>query len=327
MATSLAIVVANWNGLHLLKPFLDSLAWQTWTGFDVVIVDNGSTDGSVAWLSAWSGPFTLRVVPLPVNTGFAHANNVGITAVMAAGADLVLTLNNDMELERDCIERLLAVVERQPGFAAYQLMQINHFDRRLIDGVGIGLTRWGSAFQHGYRQDLSVLADLPDHPFGVIAGAACYRASALRAVHSDHGYFDDRFFAYYEDVDLSLRLRARGARFLLVREAVVYHMHSGTGGLNSPFKAFFLSRNLFYYLKKNIAPAELPAILGYQLLRLGRELLGHLLARRWKHVAAQVRGLAQGLFTGPAGEVRRLSRRSGDWAPVPNGAVDLSDQV
>lgn len=314
----IAIVVANWNGLHFLRPFLASLEQQSYRDFLLIVVDNGSNDGSRELLTGWQGGFRLQVIALPENTGFAHANNLGIEAGLAAGASQILTLNNDMELAPDCLEALAREITSRPGYAAYQILQINHFDRSRIDGTGIGFNRWGAAFQIGYKADIAELARLPLEPPGVIAGAACYNADALRAVRTEHGYFDRRFFAYFEDVDLCLRLRAQGGSFRFVPAARVFHVHSGTGINNSPFKTYYLTRNLFFYLRKNLAFSTYLAVLPYHLARLARELAGHVAAGRTRNFTSLLRGLAAGMVRAPTlSGSRPLVWQDEGWEPAP----------
>lgn len=235
-----SVVIVNWNGRRWLEQCLPTVAAQTYPRLEIIVVDNGSTDGSVAWL-AQSWP-DVRVLPLAANVGFAPANNRGIAAARGA---LILTLNNDTLLEADCMAQLVAAMaDAGIGMAAPQILLWR--DPARLDSAGIEVDWAGFAWQRGHGQAAKT-ADAPQDVFGPSAAAALYRRDLLCAL----GGFDDAFFAYYEDVDLAWRLQRAGWRCRYAPAARVRHWHSATGGQNEPFKQFLLGRNRWWALLKN----------------------------------------------------------------------------
>ena len=135
----------------------------------------------------------------------------------------------------------------------YQLFMINYFDRKKCDAAGLNFTEQLIPVQIGYRETVeNVLSKDKIEIEGVCAGAAIYASKALEKVKFENDeYFDGNFFAYYEDVDLSLRLRNKGYKAKLLRSAIVYHMHSATSNKMSGLKEYYLMRNLLIYTKRN----------------------------------------------------------------------------
>jgi GT2 family glycosyltransferase len=214
-----AAVVPNWNGRRWLVGCLESLAAQERPFDEVIVVDNGSEDESVAWLrSAWPA---VRVVALGRNTGFAVAANRGIDA--AAGCDAVALINNDVELEADWLGRLLGRLSEAPDAASVASKMVDLADPGVLYDTGDILRRDGVCEQRGrFRRD-DGRWDEGGEVFAACAGAALYRRSAL----VEAGGFDERFFAYLEDVDLGLRLRLAGWT-CLYEPAVARHAGGGS---------------------------------------------------------------------------------------------------
>jgi GT2 family glycosyltransferase len=221
-----AAVVPNWNGRRWLPGCLASLAAQTQPADEVVVVDNASTDGSVAWLREhWP---QVRVVALPHNTGFAGGANAGIAA--AADADALALVNTDVELAPDWLARTVAVLERDARCASVATKMVDLADPGVLYDTGDILRRDGVCEQRGrFRRD-DGRWDEPGEVFAACAGAALYRRGpVVRA-----GAFDERFFAYLEDVDLGLKLRLAG---WTCRYEPVVARHAGSGsseGLSRP---------------------------------------------------------------------------------------------
>ncbi len=236
--TFISVIVVNYNGRHLLERCLTSLAAQTYPGFEVIVVDNASTDDSVAWLAAHFP--NVRVLSAPRNVGFAAGNNLGIRA---ARGDLIATLNNDTEVEPDYMRCLAAPMdEPRIGTCAALMLEFERRDR--IDAAGIAIDRAGFAWNLRAGRPAR---DLPREVWGACAGAALYRRELLDEI----GLFDEDYFAFYEDVDLAWRGRRAGWKCVLVPEARVYHVHGGSFGKTSPQKLYLLARNRWWTLLKN----------------------------------------------------------------------------
>jgi len=257
------VVIPNWNGERFLSPCLDSLREQSFKDFETVLVDNGSTDGSVAFTRR-NFP-EVQVLALGDNKGFSVAVNVGIRA---SRMEYVALLNNDTETEPGWLEALVQAAETYPeaGFFASKLM--NFDDRRVLDGAGDVLRRSGLPYRLGHGEPDRGQYDEAAFVFGACAGAALYRRSML----DDIGLLDEDFFAYCEDGDLSFRAQLAGYRCLYVPKAVVYHVGSATTGKRGPFATRLGTRNGLCLLVKNLptslVPSFLPFVVAGQLSRL-----------------------------------------------------------
>jgi GT2 family glycosyltransferase len=195
------VIIPNWNGRRWLPACLDAIADQTQAPAEVIVVDNGSHDGSCEYLTA-AHP-EVRVIPLGHNTGFAHAANRGIAA---ATSPFVALINTDVVLGRDWVERSVHAIADEERAAAVATKMLQLENPAEVYDAGDILRRDGACEQRGRfgRDDGSY--DEAEEIFGACAGAALYRRDAVLAV----GGFDERFFAYLEDVDLALRLRLAG---------------------------------------------------------------------------------------------------------------------
>ncbi len=261
-APLLTVAVLSYDGRHLLEVILPSLARQSFRDFEVVVVDNGSRDDTVAWLHEnWP---QVQIVSLSENIGVTAALNV---CVVAARGELVGLFNNDLELEPDCLGALVGALNEHPE-AGWAGAKLRDFERReIIDGAGDVFTWAGTGGRRGHGELDRGQYDEPRAIFGACGGAALYRRSALERV----GEFDEDFFAFYEDVDWNLRAQLAGFSCRYVPSAVVYHMGSATIGRGlSDFTRYHLWRNALWIIAK-----DLP---GRALLRHGHQLvLGQLL--------------------------------------------------
>jgi GT2 family glycosyltransferase len=245
-------VLLNWNGKHHLERCLPSLAAQTFQDYEIILVDNGSTDGSVAYVQA-NYP-AVQLIQNGENLGFAAANNQGMAQ---ARGRYVIVLNNDTELDPRWLENLVAAAESHPEMGAFACLVLFDAQRDIIDSAGITVSVLGHGFQNRLGQSISdgVAAE---EVFGVCAAAAMYRKELLQ----DVGLFDADYFIYYEDVDLAWRARLRGWRSLLVPQSIVYHVHSATVGRASPAKKRLLVRNRLWTIVKDY---PFPAVLAFAL--------------------------------------------------------------
>ena len=229
------VIIVTWNGRQHLEPCLEALAAQTRRDFEVIVVDNASTDGTVELLRE-SYPH-VRLLCNADNLGFAVANNQGIRA---SSAPFVATLNNDTIPDPEWLAALLrsfesAEADSRLGAVASKMVFADA--PHVVNSCGIALDPAGIAWDlWGGRP--AQLVDRPREVFGACAGAALYRRGML----DDVGLFDEDFFAYFEDLDLAWRALQRGWRCVLAPDAVVRHHHSGTLGEGSPVKRYLLAR-------------------------------------------------------------------------------------
>jgi len=215
------IVIPSFNGLHLLKNCLYSIENQTGCTFEVILVDNGSADGTVDWVKRHYQK--VQTIRFSVNKGFSAAVNAG---VRRSESRYLFLLNNDTELDPACLAILIQTADANGGYASFAPKMIQYFNRKLLDGAGDGVFRGGFGYRLGAREPDSALWDHPMRVFGACAGAALYRRSFFEKV----GMFDEDFFAYLEDVDINFRAARLGLRCLYVPGARVYHMGSQTSG-------------------------------------------------------------------------------------------------
>jgi GT2 family glycosyltransferase len=248
-APAVSILIVNWNGLEHLPTCLGSLETQTFTNFEVILVDNGSRDGSSEFVRAhypW-----VRLVELEENTGFASGNNRGLER---ARGEYLVTLNNDTRAEPEWLEVLVGTSEAHPraGMVASRICAFS--DPDLIDSIGMGICRDGMSRGRFRNRRWSALrlGEVEEVLFPS-ACAALYR----RAMIEELGFFDEDFFAYAEDVDLGMRARLAGWGAVAATGAVVYHKYSQTGGKLSPFKLYLVERNHYWVVAKNFPLAML----------------------------------------------------------------------
>jgi GT2 family glycosyltransferase len=220
MPRSAACVIPCWNGRRWLDGCLESVLAQTREFDQVIVVDNGSTDGSAAHVRERFPD--VRIVELERNTGFAGGANAGLRA---AGSEAVALVNQDVRLERDWLERACAALESDPRAASVATKMLDLGDPSLVYDAGDVLRRDGVCEQRGrFSQDDGRFDERGD-VFGACAGAALYRREPVLEL----GGFEERFFLYLEDADLALRLRLAGWT-CVYEPAVALHAGEGSGG-------------------------------------------------------------------------------------------------
>lgn len=235
------IIIPNYNGLHFMEPCMRALANQTCQDFELLVVDNGSSDGSVSWLKEQKVPSIF----LEENTGFSGAVNVGIRA---AKTPYVILLNNDTEAEPEYVEELVKAIEQSDRIFSVSPKMVQMYHKELIDDAGDMYSVMGWAYQRGVGQEVGRY-DKPCHIFSACAGAAIYR----REIFDEIGYFDEMHFAYLEDIDVGYRAKIAGYYNRYCPQAVVYHVGSGTSGSKyNSFKVKLAARNNIYLNYKNM---------------------------------------------------------------------------
>jgi GT2 family glycosyltransferase len=237
-------MVLNYNGRALLEVILPSLARQTYADLEVVVIDDASSDDSSEYVRAF--PSVRFVSTGPRNVGVSAALNV---AVASARGELVALLNNDLELEPDWLEHLVAAIDRHPEAGSVAGKTLNYWRRAELDGTGDVFTLSATAHRRGVGARDNGQYEREEEVFAPSAGAALYRAAAL----ADVGPFDESFTAYLEDVDWGLRAQLAGYRAWYVPTAVGYHMGSKTtGGDTSALYYGLLRRNTIAILVKDV---------------------------------------------------------------------------
>ena len=307
----MAVVIPSWNSAGLLPRCLDSLAGQG-AELELMVVDNGSQDSSLELLRERGVPH----VSLPENIGFAAAVNLGVARTEAP---LVLALNADTVLEPGCAGRLAEALTADPGLGGVQprILQLKAGDtgdveRARLYSRGMALSADGRAFEEGAGEAQDARSAAAREIFGV-CGAACL---LRREMFERLGGYDERYFAFYEDVDLNVRARIAGWRFAYVPEAVVWHVGNASWleGFRRPEaeNARLVARNRLATQLKFMPPATVPRLVAVEagsLLRATRQrrllvtLRGKLAALGW--LPALLRERRRFAAEGDLGRVRR----------------------
>jgi hypothetical protein len=238
------VVVPNWNGANSLRDCLDSLLAQS-VSAHVIVVDNGSVDGSVELIKTHYPD--VELIRHTKNKGYAGGVNPGFQRAIDLGADYAAPFNNDAIADKHWLEKLMdyLVANKHVGIATCKLLS---GDGKRIDSTGDYYTVWGLPYPRG-RGDLDINKyDDQIHIFAASGGASLYRVSMLEQV----GLFDEDFFAYYEDVDLSFRAQLAGWKVAYVPGAVVYHQIGATSKKLKGFTTYQTMKNLPLLLQKNV---------------------------------------------------------------------------
>ena len=240
-----SVVTPNYNGERFLRAFLESLDNDSEFIGEVIIIDNGSGDGSLDYLKNNRFNFPLVLIENNENMGFAPAVNQGI---LKAQNELIFSVNNDTEVKKGSIRALMDLITSSDDIFSVQAKMLQYDNKELVDDVGdeYNLLAWTK--KTGENHLSSEYEDVKDI-FSSCAGAAMYKKSILCEI----GLFDDNFFAYMEDVDLAIRSRINGYRNLLCPDAVVYHIGSATSGSRyNEFKVRLAARNNVWVVFKNL---------------------------------------------------------------------------
>jgi GT2 family glycosyltransferase len=260
------IVIVNFNAGENLHRCMAALLAQTKTDFEVRIVDNASTDGSLRYIP---DDDRFLVIHAGGNVGFAAGCNLGASD---CAAPFVIFLNPDAFPEPGWLEALLRAAKSHPDAAMFGSLQVSATDGDILDGAGDCYSCFGVPWRGGYGQPVKPLPDYAE-AFSPCGAAAMYRTEWFTRVSG----FDERFFCYIEDIDLAFRIRLLGGRCMQVNCAIVRHVGGATSGTESDFTMYHSARNRFWTIIKNapgwllcvVAPLHI-AFSAYLLFRFGR---------------------------------------------------------
>ena len=278
-----SVLIPTWNGKDLLRPCLESLARQTRKDFEVVVADNGSTDGTRDLLAREFG--WVRVVALDRNYGFARGVHA---AYEAAAGDLIVLLNNDTEAAPTWLEELVSAADDHPDAGYFASKIFLHRDRTRLHSAGDYYGCDGVPGNRGIWESDGPAFSQRGWVFGAQGAACAFRRNLLETV----GFFDVDLVSYCEDVDLNWRANLQGFRCLYVPEAQIYHHVSATGG--GALASYYCGRNFIAVAVKDVP--------------------GSLWRRYWKQiVAAQLRITVQALrsIRGEAARARLRGQLAG----------------
>lgn len=248
-----AVVIPSWNAADEIGACLDSLIGQSAKPY-IIVVENGSTDGSYEYIKK-NFP-TIDVLPQRKNLGFAGGVNVGIRKAIADGFDYVALFNNDAIAHKDWLKYLVSALEssEQAGIATCKFLSI---DKTHADSTGDQFTIWGLPFPRDRDKSSQDAHSTQEEVFGATGGASLYRVKMLHEI----GLFDEDFFAYYEDVDISFRAQLAGWKVLYEPRAEAYHQTGMTSGRIKGFTTYQTFKNYPFLFWKNVPAALLPKML------------------------------------------------------------------
>ncbi len=250
--TRVSVVIPNWNGEQDLPACLDSLLSQSLEAH-IIVVDNGSTDGSLELLR--NKYPQIEVVILTKNRGFAGGVNAGIKRAIDNGFKYVALLNNDAMADKNWLKNLVDFLDNTPK-AGVATPKILNSTGEYLDSTGDLYTIWGLPYPRGRREANTSKYDHDTEVFGASGGASLYRTKVFAQI----GLFDEDFFAYYEDVDISFRAQLAGWKVAYVPKAIVYHQINATSNKIKGFATYHTLKNLPLLMWKNVPWGLMPKI-------------------------------------------------------------------
>ncbi len=300
MSKKLAIILVNWNSYELTRDSLLSLAATTYTNYDIIVVDNASTDESVTQLK---NEFTSIIfLSSDTNRGFTGGNNIGMQYALEKGYELQLLLNNDVAVEPDFLAPLVSVFENKNIGAAQPLIYFHH-NHELIWNAGSKYNALlGISSTPGYNTlDKGQTQKKIQKSIDWITGCAfMVRSAVLQEV----GLLTEAFFIYYEDVDLSFKIKKAGYQLAYVPSSVIYHIAGMSHKSKQKTKEGYISakvhylnaRNRIWVLKKYSPVWAWPFVLGYQTFYFFGISFYFIFRRRWQKLKAWNKGIKDGLL-------------------------------
>ena len=263
--SKILVIIPHFNKLSLLKECIYHLECQSFKAFDIMVVDNGSDDGSSEYLFEISNKnSSIHYTLLNENMGFAYAVNKGLEYSIKNNYDYSILLNNDAFVTEDFVNKLyFSMLNSNKIFAVSSLM-LRFDDKDKIDSFGDYYTLFGWSFQGHLGEDYNNI-ETDEEPFSACGGASIYSNDIIREI----GGFDEKFFAYLEDIDISYRARLSGYKILTCKAAKCYHLGSSTTGSKyNEFKVRISARNNIYLIFKNMPLIQIlinifPLFLGH----------------------------------------------------------------
>ena len=253
----ISVIILNWNGKQFLEDCLRAMRRQTLRDFETIVVDNGSSDGSVEYIRTHFSEMTL--VSLPENLGFTGGNIAGYAK---ASGNMVVLLNNDTEAHPSWLEEIHAASQAYPHAGSFASKMMYFDERGRVENCGFELGPMGVTVDLGRDELDGPEWSQPRKVFGACGGAVAYRRRMLEEI----GFLDPEFVMIYEDVDLSFRAQLRGYECVYVPGAIVYHRYRVTIGKVPSRQVFYSQRNIEFVYLKNMPLALILRSLPQRLL-------------------------------------------------------------
>lgn len=255
MKDSVAIVVLNWNGIKDTLKCLSSLQKQSYKNYEIILIDNNSTDNSKKILLDYEKKHNnIHIIYNSKNYGFAGGVNIGIQYSINKGFKYISLFNNDAVAEENWLKKLVeSISDPKVGICTGLFLKQNS---KTIDSTGEQYSKWGLPFprDRNYKVSKATKGGLV---FGATGGASLYRSELFTKI----GLFDEDFFAYYEDVDISFRTQLAGWKVIYEPKAIAYHKQGATANKLSGFAVYQTFKNLPLLFIKNV-PRELLFSIG-----------------------------------------------------------------
>lgn len=270
---NVAIVVPNWNGEDFIAECLESLEKQSLKA-EIVVVDNGSHDNSTSIIKNKFPGVTL--LEFSNNAGFSGGVNRGIKYAVKNGFEYVALFNNDAVAQKDWLKNLLAAMEssKKTGIVTGKFMQS---DRKTIDSTGEIMRRNGMPHPRGRDEVDTGQYNVGEQVFAATGGASLYRIKMLEQI----GLFDEKFFAYLEDVDISFRAQLAGWKVYYEPKAIAYHKVGGTSSKLGPFSRYHSTKNFHILFLKNMPGAIFWKYFPLAVLQSFRMAVGSIIHRQY----------------------------------------------
>lgn len=293
------VVILNWNGGEETARCLESLSRSDYPHWRAIVIDNGSTDGSVDEIAQRFPEVDL--IRNPRNFGFAEASNQGAKRALERGDAYVLFLNSDTTVDPAMVSRLVAAAAEHNGLAAVSPLMLQGVTKRIWFGVG-RVDLWKGVFSnpmHNFAPAEALTNSLVQEMEFASGCCVLVPRGILRTV----GGFDPRFFAYCEDIDWSIRCRRAGFQLLLCPQAVLWHGSPSGGRKHYAMTRYLLTRNHLWTLRKHASALQMLCALLWLPPRSAKRMLDAVRQRQWARVPAELKGLRDGLIR-PAGGIR-----------------------
>jgi GT2 family glycosyltransferase len=281
------IIILNWNGKEHTSECLESLQKIAYNNYETILVDNGSTDGSIEYFK--NNYNDIYIIENKVNLGYAEGNNIGIKYALSRGADYVLLLNNDTIVDRDFLTELVKVGESDPDIGIVGPMIYSYYHPRVIQSAGMDVKKiTGSSVTIGCNEYDHHQFKSSEKDF--LSGCAILiRSNVIRKI----GGLDPVYFAYWEDTDLCFRAKKNNFKIYFTADSKVWHKGSASmGGYLNEKAYYFYVRNSTYYFYKNYSYTEFIGHMAYKLTFFTIRLLGYsLYNKRFDLIRSHFSGL------------------------------------
>lgn len=257
-----SVIIPNWNGQQLLRDCLSSLVKQSFKDFEIILVDNNSTDSSLEYVRK-NFP-EIKIIKLNKNFGFAKAINEG---VKHSTAEYVAFLNNDTSVDKKWLENLIKCADNHSEVISVNSKMLNFYNRKIIDGVGILINEVGQAKSIAWQEEDAGQYDKEQYIFGATGGGSLFKREDFIKV----GLFDESYFMYFEEVDFAFRTQFLGYKSIFCPQAIVSHKHKATAKKKPQYIEYWQFRNMTQTIIR-----DFPAKILFKKMRWLKIILVHL---------------------------------------------------